>query len=74
MILLRLSTEINGVMVEVEGEANDLDQIYESWETFLLSTYQVENGIRATSYKDLDIHRQNITNPPKCCGEIVEVL
>ncbi|MGV8108931.1 hypothetical protein [Methanospirillum sp.] len=72
MILLRLSTVINGVTIETEGEANDLDQIYESWETFLLSTYQVENGIRVTSFKELDIHRQNLTRPPT--NEIIEVL
>lgn len=72
MILLRLSTEINGVTVEVEGEANDLDQIYESWEAFILSTYQVETGNRPTSYKDLDIHRQNLTQTQT--NEIIEVL
>ena len=72
MILLRLSTVINGVTIETEGEANDLDQICESWETFLLSTYQVENGIRATSYKDLDIHRQNLIR--QSTNKIIEVL
>jgi hypothetical protein len=71
MILLRLSTEINGVTVEIEGEANDLDQIQESWESFILATYEVENGVRPTSFKNLDIHRQNLTRPS---GEIVEVL
>ena len=68
MILLRLSTEINTVTVEVEGEANDLDQIQEAWESFILATYQVETGRRPTSIKDLDIHRQNI------CAPIEEVL
>ena len=68
MILLRLSTEINTVTVEIEGEANDLDQIQEAWESFILATYQVETGCRPTSIKDLDIHRQNI------CAPIVEVL
>lgn len=68
MILLRLSTEINSVTVEIEGEANDLDQIQEAWESFILATYQVETGRRPTSLKDLDIHRQNL------CAPIVEVL
>lgn len=68
MILLRLSTEINTVTVEVEGEANDLDQIQEAWESFILATYQVETGRRPTSLKDLDIHRHNL------CAPIEEVL
>jgi hypothetical protein len=74
MILLRLSTEINDVMVEVEGEANDLDQIQEAWESFVLATYQVENGHKPGRMKDLVIHEMNLTNPPKRCDEIVEVL
>lgn len=65
MILLRLSTEINGVTVEVEGEASDLDQIQESWESFVLATYQVETGIRAPAYKGLTAQTTN---------EIIEVL
>ena len=68
MILLRLSTEVNSVTVEVEGEANNLDEIQEAWESFILSTYQVENGRKPTSFKDLDIHRQNL------CAPIEEVL
>ena len=68
MILLRLSTSINDISVEVEGEANTLDEIREAWESFILSTYQVETGCSPTSYKDLDIHRQNI------CSPIQEVL
>lgn len=73
MILLRLSTEINGVTVEVEGEANTLEEIQEAWESFILTTYRVENGHNPNTMKDLIIHEMNITNPPKC-GEIVEVL
>ena len=73
MILLRLSTEINGVTVEVEGEANTLEEIQEAWESFILTTYRVENGHNSSTMKDLIIHEMNITNPPKC-GEIVEVL
>ena len=73
MILLRLSTDINGVMVEVEGEANDLFDIQESWKSFVLATYQVENGHKPGRMKDLAIHEMNITSPPKC-GEIIEVL
>lgn len=68
MILLRLSTEVNSVTVEVEGEANNLDEIQEAWESFILSTYQVETGCRPTSIKDLDIHRHNL------CAPIEEVL
>ena len=71
MILLRLSTQINGVTVEVEGEANYLEEIRETWESFILTTYQVETGCSPTSYKDLDIHRQNLVKP---CDEILEVL
>ena len=63
MIILRLSRSINEVMVEIEGEANDLTQIQEAWESFLLSTYQVETGKSVTSFKDLDIHRQNLCYP-----------
>ena len=74
MILLRLSTDINGVMVEVEGEANDLFDIQESWKSFVLATYQVENGHKPGRMKDLVIHEMNLTNPPKCCDEIIEVL
>ena len=68
MILIRLSTEINSVKVEIEGEANHLEEIQEEWESFILSTYQIENGCSPTRYKDLDIHRQNI------CSPIQEVL
>lgn len=74
MILLRLSTDINGVMVEVEGEANTLEEIQEAWESFILATYRVENGRNPSRMKDLVIHEMNITNPPKCCDEIMEVL
>lgn len=63
MIFLRLSTLINNVTVEVEGEANNLDEIQEAWESFILSTYQIETGCRPTSFKDLDIHRQNLCCP-----------
>ena len=68
MILLRLSTEVNGVTVEIEGEANHLEEIQEAWESFILATYHVENGCRPASLKDLDIHRQNL------CAPIEEVL
>ena len=74
MILLRLSTKINDVMVEIEGEANNLEEIQEAWESFILATYRVENGHDPSRMKDLVIHEMNITNPPKCCGEIMEVL
>lgn len=69
MILLRLSAVVNDVTVEVEGEANDLDQIRESWESFILATYQVEHGSTPGSIRDLKIHQENLTNPP-----IIEVL
>jgi hypothetical protein len=68
MILLTLSTVINDVTVEIQGEANDHDQIQEAWETFVLTTYQVENGSKPGSIKDLRIHSENLTRPP-----IVEV-
>ncbi len=74
MILLRLSTEINSVTVEIEGEANTLEEIQEAWEAFILATYRVENGRNPSRMKDLIIHEMNITNPPKCCDEIMEVL
>jgi len=63
MILLTLSTVINDVTVEIQGEANDLDEIQEAWESFLLSTYQVEYGAKPASYKDLDIHQKNLCDP-----------
>jgi hypothetical protein len=69
MILLTLSTVINDVTVEIQGEANDLDEIRESWESFLLATYQVEHGSKPGSIKDLKIHQENLTNLP-----IIEVL
>jgi len=74
MILLRLSTVINGVTVEVEGEANNLEEIQEAWESFILATYRVENGRDPSRMKDLVIHEMNLTNPPKSCDEIMEVL
>jgi|GEM_PF-2193415 len=72
MILLRLTTSINEISVEVEGEANTLDEIREAWESFILSTYQVENGTKPNSFRELEIHRQNLTRPP--VSEIMEVL
>lgn len=66
MILLRLSTVVDEVTVEIEGEANNLDQIQESWESFVLATYQVEQGIRLGSTRDL-IHQGT-------CSPIQEVL
>jgi hypothetical protein len=68
MILLTLSTVINDVTVEIQGEANDLDQIQETWETFVLTTYQVENGSKPGSTKDLRIQNEILTRQP-----IVEV-
>lgn len=59
MILLRLSTTIEEVTVEVEGEANDLHEIQEAWESFILATYQVEQGSRSGSIRDLKIHQEN---------------
>ena len=44
MICLRLSTVVNDVTVEVEGEADSLLDIQEAWESFILSTNQVEYG------------------------------
>lgn len=55
MITLSLSTIIHDVTVEVQGEANDLDEIKEAWEAFVLSTYQVEYGNNAS------MNRQNIS-------------
>ena len=68
MILLTLSTVINDVTVEIQGEANDLDQIQETWETFVLTTYQVENGSKLGSTKDLRIQNEILPRQP-----IVEV-
>lgn len=68
MITLTLSTVINDVTVSVEGQANALDEIQEAWESFVLSTYQVEHGCSPTGYKDLDIHQENL------CSPIQEVL
>lgn len=48
MITLSLSTVIQDVTVEVQGEANDLDDIREAWEAFILSMYQVEYGSDTT--------------------------
>jgi len=48
MITLSLSTVIHDVTVEVQGEANDLDDIQEAWEAFILSTYHVEYGSKTT--------------------------
>ena len=69
MILLTLSSVINDVTVEVQGEANDLNEIQETWESFVLATYQVEQGSRLGSPRDLKIHQENQTNQP-----IMEVL
>ncbi len=63
MITLSLSTVIHDVTVEVQGEANDLDEIKEAWEAFILSTYQVEYGTNPGKVKDLDIHRLNLCSP-----------
>ncbi|PWR75363.1 hypothetical protein ACKUB1_09670 [Methanospirillum stamsii] len=68
MILLRLSTEINGVTIEIEGEANTLEEIQEAWESFILTTYRVENGQNPDSIKDTIIHEMNL------CAPIQEVL
>lgn len=53
MITLSLSTVIHDVTVEVQGEANDLDDIREAWEAFILSTYQVEYGSNTTIKQNL---------------------
>ena len=63
MIFLTLSTVINDITVEIQGEANDLEEIREAWESFLLSTYQVEHGNGPGGFKNLDIHRQNMCSP-----------
>jgi len=63
MITLTLSIVIHDVTVEVQGEANDLDEIREAWEAFILSTYQVEHGCSPGGFKDLDIHRLNLCSP-----------
>ena len=63
MILVRFSTVINDITVEVEGEADTLTGIFEAWESFVLSTYQIEHEARPTSIKDLDIHAKNLCIP-----------
>lgn len=69
MIALTLSTVIGNINVQIEGEANDLEDIREAWESFILSTYQVEYGTRPGSFRDLRIHQKNLTHPP-----VMEVL
>jgi hypothetical protein len=63
MITLTLCTVINDVTVDIQGEANDLDEIKEAWEAFILTTYQVKHGMGPAGYKDLDLHRQNMCSP-----------
>ena len=46
MILDRFSTVIKDITIEVEGEADTLTGIIESWESFVLSTYQAEHEAR----------------------------
>jgi len=65
MILLTLSTVINDVTIEVQGEANTMDEITEAWETFQISTHQVEYGRNPSGFKKLDICRQNLCSPLK---------
>lgn len=69
MILLTLSSVINDVTVEIQGEANDLNEIQEAWESFILATSQVEQGSRSGSARDLKIRHENQTHLP-----ILEVL
>ena len=61
MICLRLSTVVNDVTVEVEGEADSLLDIQEAWESFILATNQVEYG---TSHRPEDryIHRKDLSD------------
>jgi hypothetical protein len=63
MILVRFSAVIKDITIEVEGEADTLTGIIEAWESFVLSTYQVEHETTPTGYKELDIHIQNFGNP-----------
>ena len=63
MILVRFSTVIKDITIDVEGEADTLTGIIESWESFVLSTYQAEHEARPASYKDLDIHAKNLCSP-----------
>jgi len=71
MILLRLSTVVNDVTVEIEGEADSLIDIQEVWESFVLSTYQVEHGSGPSRTEDLYIHQHELT---KTVNDIIEVL
>ncbi|MDD1729927.1 MAG: hypothetical protein LUQ50_12770 [Methanospirillum sp.] len=63
MILVRFKTVIKDITVEVEGEAESLTDIFEAWESFILSTYQVEHEAQPKGFNDLDIHVKNLCNP-----------
>lgn len=63
MIRVRFSTVINDITVEVEGEAESLTDIFEGWESFILSTYQVEHEAGPTGFNNLDINAKNLCAP-----------
>ena len=63
MITLTLSAVIHDVTVEVQGEANDLSEIQEAWEAFILSTYQVEHESSPGGCTDPGNHRLNLCSP-----------
>ncbi|MFH0967964.1 MAG: hypothetical protein V1862_09815 [Methanobacteriota archaeon] len=63
MILVRFSAVIKDITIEVEGEADTLTGIIEAWESFVLSTYQVEHETAPSGYNEMDIHIQNLCSP-----------
>ncbi len=65
MILVRFSTVINDISVQVEGEADTLTGIIEAWESFILSTYQIERDARPKDVHELDIHAKSLCSPIK---------
>lgn len=65
MILVRFSTVINDINVQVEGEADTLTGIIEAWESFILSTYQIERDARPKDVNELDIHAKSLCSPIK---------
>lgn len=71
MITLTLSAVIRDVTVEIQGEANTLQEISDAWTSFLEAAHYIDTGVEPRSFSDLDITRQNLTRPT---GDIQEVL
>lgn len=53
MIICKLSKVIRDVTVEIEGEANTLSEIIDSWGAFQDLTKQIEDDISSVSREEI---------------------